>query len=588
MDDKTKWATHVLAVFLFLLTALTSPVSTIRQVVNIVIFAFSSWRRNTQIKIEGEEKGLILFKPAVDELPGELLVEILIRLPARDLLRLKSVCRSWNATISSPYLVSLHLRNYTNGPAGAASQFLMVREAPYFDDYTRIKLLSPDHHGDHVSSKVLESEMPIVSGPCNGIFLMAHSKTKDFVRLWNPATGKSREISVPPAPRKRTGFHYYDSYGFGLDPAANDFKIVMIRHYSQTYMDTSSVFLARSTPEVSATVVVYTPGTGTWRELEELRFELYLLHLWQSYNYLNGFCFWLCISPAAALAFDLENEVFRVVNDPVPINCTMYAQGHCKQLHVYKDALAFFLFRESTGGYDLWLLSEEWCWVKNSTVAPFIPPAVKTDVAAVIVAATCADEWNREEPFMFAVGWWRDDVLVLARGFGGSRIHELLLFDPATQAIKLVSDDICAARRVLVYKESLVNVGQATKNTVYEEAPLPAVITQSELQGLLENGYNGGDQVDGLSDDGSQVGKKRRLNMEQVKTSEKNYELGNKLEPEGGMQLVRALGLQPRQIAIWFQNRGAWWETMQVPCFVLMAEISPHSPYIVSIVVYSA
>ncbi|KAG8366321.1 hypothetical protein BUALT_Bualt17G0067700 [Buddleja alternifolia] len=70
---------------------------------------------------------------------------------------------------------------------------------------------------------------------------------------------------------------------------------------------------------------------------------------------------------------------------------------------------------------------------------------------------------------------------------------------------------------------------------------------------------------DDLSDDGSQLGeKKRRLNMEQVKTLEKNFELGNKLEPERKMQLARALGLQPRQIAIWFQNRRARWKTKQL------------------------
>ncbi|KAL5722700.1 hypothetical protein ACHQM5_006186 [Ranunculus cassubicifolius] len=70
---------------------------------------------------------------------------------------------------------------------------------------------------------------------------------------------------------------------------------------------------------------------------------------------------------------------------------------------------------------------------------------------------------------------------------------------------------------------------------------------------------------DDLSDDGSQVGeKKRRLNMEQVRTLEKNFELGNKLEPERKMQLARALGLQPRQIAIWFQNRRARWKTKQL------------------------
>ncbi|CAO2816277.1 unnamed protein product [Amaranthus hypochondriacus] len=87
-----------------------------------------------------------------------------------------------------------------------------------------------------------------------------------------------------------------------------------------------------------------------------------------------------------------------------------------------------------------------------------------------------------------------------------------------------------------------------------------------------ENHDHGGDQ-DEVSDDGSQVlvvgpggggEKKKRLNIEQVKTLEKNFEEGNKLDPERKMQLAKAIGLQPRQVAIWFQNRRARWKTKQL------------------------
>ncbi|EOA21151.1 hypothetical protein CARUB_v10001498mg [Capsella rubella] len=84
------------------------------------------------------------------------------------------------------------------------------------------------------------------------------------------------------------------------------------------------------------------------------------------------------------------------------------------------------------------------------------------------------------------------------------------------------------------------------------------------------NNMNDQDQVgeeDNLSDDGSHMmlgEKKKRLNLEQVRALEKSFELGNKLEPERKMQLAKALGLQPRQIAIWFQNRRARWKTKQL------------------------
>ncbi|KAJ8574331.1 hypothetical protein K7X08_026136 [Anisodus acutangulus] len=77
-------------------------------------------------------------------------------------------------------------------------------------------------------------------------------------------------------------------------------------------------------------------------------------------------------------------------------------------------------------------------------------------------------------------------------------------------------------------------------------------------------------EEDVLSDDGTHhealLGKRkiRRLNMEQVRTLEKNFELGDKLKPERKIQLARVLGLQPRQVAIWFQNRRARWKTKQL------------------------
>ncbi|XP_047332796.1 homeobox-leucine zipper protein HAT5-like [Impatiens glandulifera] len=58
--------------------------------------------------------------------------------------------------------------------------------------------------------------------------------------------------------------------------------------------------------------------------------------------------------------------------------------------------------------------------------------------------------------------------------------------------------------------------------------------------------------------------KKRRLTNDQVQFLEKNFETENKLEPDRKLQLAKDLGLQPRQVAIWFQNRRARWKTKQM------------------------
>ncbi|KAF8408045.1 hypothetical protein HHK36_007185 [Tetracentron sinense] len=77
----------------------------------------------------------------------------------------------------------------------------------------------------------------------------------------------------------------------------------------------------------------------------------------------------------------------------------------------------------------------------------------------------------------------------------------------------------------------------------------------------LDQEENGNEDLDECF---HQPEKKRRLTSDQVQFLERIFEVENKLEPERKIQLAKDLGLQPRQVAIWFQNRRARWKTKQL------------------------
>ncbi|KAJ1272061.1 hypothetical protein BS78_06G174700 [Paspalum vaginatum] len=97
---------------------------------------------------------------------------------------------------------------------------------------------------------------------------------------------------------------------------------------------------------------------------------------------------------------------------------------------------------------------------------------------------------------------------------------------------------------------------------VQQQLCVPAVM-DDPASSFLAAGRGGGEGGGASSGRGPE--RKRRFTDEQIRSLESMFHAHQaKLEPREKAELARELGLQPRQVAIWFQNKRARWRSKQL------------------------
>uniref|UniRef100_A0A2N9FMP5 F-box domain-containing protein n=1 Tax=Fagus sylvatica TaxID=28930 RepID=A0A2N9FMP5_FAGSY len=183
-----------------------------------------------------------------DSLPDEVVLEILHRLPAKSLIRLRCISKLWNSRITSPAFITSHL---TQSLSHSNSNTKIVRYRTIYPPVEHYKLFRDENDSFH---QIQQLQLPGTSrlhhhfkliGYVNGLFCLY--KQGRFI-VWNPSIKKSITFPKPSiAVYGRVTFRI----AFGFDPRSNDYKVVRI-----------AIPFAEEKPPL---VEVYSLNEGSWR-----------------------------------------------------------------------------------------------------------------------------------------------------------------------------------------------------------------------------------------------------------------------------------------------------------------------------------
>ncbi|KAL7109191.1 hypothetical protein ACP275_06G159700 [Erythranthe tilingii] len=168
------------------------------------------------------------------EIPEEIIIEILPKLPVKSLLRFKCVSKSWRSLISSKHMVKAHLKESTEnktfphhsivsatwGPSTCA-----VKSCPLYALLTeRTALASPLIN--HPTARIIGESN--ISASCNGLICIMIGPYR--FSLWNPATRESKDLPHFLTGVERSLFTYVRRYGFAFAEINGDYKVFALFH----------------------------------------------------------------------------------------------------------------------------------------------------------------------------------------------------------------------------------------------------------------------------------------------------------------------------------------------------------------------
>ncbi|MFS7986168.1 putative F-box domain-containing protein [Helianthus anomalus] len=279
-------------------------------------------------------------------IPFDLQINILERLPVKNIIRFSAVNKSWYSTIKTQGLVKTHHK---------FSKSLIANS----EDESHILLMSDELTNGCENRCFLLSEGPLETfkynfsgnnnsiyvssaGSCNGVICLArsHGVYGKELFLFNPSIRIVRSIpsSLLEDQLEKSSHRVSRHVGFGYDETSDDYKVIRLYSiYERRVLDSVMVEL-----EKMIMAEVYSLRCKYWKRVEAIQYGLSTRRPVSINN--ASYCLFLNEdeSHTSIIAFDFRAEVFREIQSPHDIVLEV------TYLLSYKGSLALLVVDEAS------------------------------------------------------------------------------------------------------------------------------------------------------------------------------------------------------------------------------------------------
>ncbi|PHT90049.1 hypothetical protein T459_05162 [Capsicum annuum] len=287
--------------------------------------------------------------------PKEVVFDILSRLPVKDLLQFRCVCKQWNKLIYKPNFIAAHFRRSSSLQRSGSS--LIIGSRHQESNNHVLSLYNPPD-----SLVELDSPFPCffpnmyIVGPTNGIVCLFNPPWGELITLWNPAMKQYKMVQLSES-LPIQGLHSLASVGVAFNYQQNDLLVLRI-------------FCVELLSPVPNHIEMYSTKTGRWKKLKNEM--VFYIGEFLCNAIVKGVPYWFVCMPdkfgvrAVFMRFDVGKTVFEKLPSIGP------RRQHQFLVDLENSLCMLDWDHKDDCRIDVWVLDDVDRWSMKYSVGPLI------------------------------------------------------------------------------------------------------------------------------------------------------------------------------------------------------------------------